>query len=94
MRNAASTFGTTTRGHLNKAAEQYERIVALLDPAITGKGGDHYKVFMGDLAKQKAHVKTVLEPVKEAFLQAADEMEKALAAEGIDVAATSAVEEG
>ena len=81
LRRAAPQFTEGAREHLDNAAEHYERIVDLLDPAITGKGGERYREFMGDLAKQRAHVDTVLKPVKAELAAAADEMEKALAAD-------------
>lgn len=80
LRDAAPRFRGAAREHLDNAAEHYERIVDLLDPAITGRGGDSYDTFMGDLERQNVHVRTVLEPVKERFVWAADQMDKAVAA--------------
>ena len=89
LRRIKSTLGTEAERHLEQSAEHYEYIADLLNPAITGEGGDHYKAICGDLDKQRAHAK-VLEQVKVALAAAADAMEQALAAEGIEVTATVA----
>jgi len=81
LRKTAPQFAEGAREHLGIAAEHYEQIVGLLDPAITGNSGEHYRGFMGDLGKQKAHVQTVLRPVREHLLRTAIEMEEAVAAE-------------
>jgi len=71
-------FPEPSRPHLQKAITHYERIAALLRPAITGEGGVAYKEFMGDLEKQKEHAETVLKPVKAQLLEAAAVLEQAL----------------
>ncbi|MFH0965049.1 MAG: M56 family metallopeptidase [Planctomycetota bacterium] len=87
LRKRKDTFAAEARPHVEAAAERYDRIAALLAPAVTGEGGAHYRDFIGDLEKQKAHAK-VLREVKTELAAAADDMEKALAAEGIKLAAT------
>ncbi|MBN1942579.1 MAG: M56 family metallopeptidase, partial [Phycisphaerae bacterium] len=89
LRKRADTFAEGARPHLEAAAKHYDRIVKLLSPAITGKGGENYDRFMGNPAKQKAHIEHVLKPVKAELAAAADEMEQALAAEGVKVERTS-----
>jgi hypothetical protein len=55
----------------------YDAIVSLLRPAIYDEG-DGYKSFIGDIEKQKAHAETVLLPVRNELIKAADKMEEAL----------------
>ena len=79
LRSQAESLPEGSCPHLEMAAAHYDRIVQLLHPALTGEGGETYEQFMGDLAKQQAHVENVLKPVKAALAAAADAMEKALA---------------
>ena len=78
LRKRKDTFAQAARPHLEAAAKHYDNIAQLLKPALTGEGGEHYREFIGDLKKQKAHAQ-VLEQVKAELSAAADEMEKALA---------------
>ncbi|MHC4202200.1 MAG: hypothetical protein ACYSU0_19590, partial [Planctomycetota bacterium] len=78
LRARAGTFPGPARPHVEAAAGRYERIVSLLRPATTPGGNEHYKTFIGDIDKQKAHAEGVLVPVKRELAAAADEMEKAL----------------
>lgn len=81
LRRIAKDFSPAGRLHLEAAAQHYDRIVALLKPALTGEGGESYAQFMGDLAKQKDHA-GVLRQVKAELARAADAMARTLAAEG------------
>ncbi len=83
LRKRKGAFKAEPRRHMQAAAGHYDRIVELLTPALTGKGGPRYRQFIGDAHKQKAHAK-VLQQVKAELAAAADEMEKALAAEGAE----------
>lgn len=78
LRGRAESFPPAARQHLVAAAGCYERVVALLQPAITGEGGESYWTFIGDLRKQQAHVTHVLRPVRAQLRHAADAMEQAL----------------
>ena len=75
-------LGINRGGQLAAVAQHYDTISALLTPAMTGKEGEHYRAFIGDLDKQKEHAGKVLRPVKDEMSKAADEMEEALAAMG------------
>ena len=88
MRKRKDTFDGKAQPHLDAAAAHYDAIVKLLEPAVTKDSPDHYRHFIGDLEKQKEHAK-VLEQVKAELAAAADEMEKALEAEGVTLAARS-----
>jgi len=87
LRKCKSAFSPQAQEHIETAAACYDRIVKLLAPSMTGQGGPHCRDFVGDPEKQKAHVETVLKPVKAELAAAAEAMEKALAAEGVDVPA-------
>ena len=80
LRRLVSDFPKRAGSHLETAAANYDRIVELLRPAITGKGGEPYKDLIGDPDKQNNHAINVLAPIKEELAQAADEIEKVLAA--------------
>jgi len=81
LRRIAKDFSPAGRSHLEAAAKHYDRIAALLRPALTGEGGESYAQFMGDLPKQKEHA-NALRQVKAELSEAADEMARTLAAEG------------
>jgi len=78
LRKISPDFPSAARPHLEATAQHYDRIGALLRPALTGEGGEKYGHFIGDLAKQKAHGQNVLRPVKAELAAVADDMEKAL----------------
>ncbi|MCE5240263.1 hypothetical protein LLH23_17505 [bacterium] len=80
LRRLAAGATSGAQGHLAAAAGCYERIAALLRPAVRGDGGEAYAAFIGDLGKQQAHVAEVLRPARTALAQAAEEMAAALAA--------------
>ena len=82
MRGRFSHCDALSRSHLESVAVCYDRIAELLTPAVTGQGGPHYKEFIGDLDKQKAHADNVLVPIKAELAVAADEIERALVAMG------------
>ena len=82
LRTRQATLPAGAQPHLARAAACYDHIQALLQPALTGQGGETYRQFIGDLAKQQAHVETVLKPVKAELAAAADAMEQALAQAG------------
>jgi len=84
LRKQTGAVAEQARPRLEAAAGHYDRIVALLRPAVTGQGGESYQQFINDLSKQKAHVENVLKPVKAELAAAADEMAAALAAEDAD----------
>lgn len=67
-------------GAFETIAGHYDKIVELIGPAIERDGSGHYKTFIGDLGKQKEHAQSVLRPVKDEMVKAADAMEKAAAA--------------
>jgi hypothetical protein len=80
LRRITGDFPVPARAHLEVAAARYDRIAALLKPALSGEGGESYAQFMGDLAKQRAHAETALKPIKTELLAAAAALEQALAA--------------
>ena len=82
LRSQAEKLAAGARPHLEATAAHYDRIVELLNPALTGEGGETYEQFMGDLEKQRAHVENVLRPVKAELAAAADGLVQALAAVG------------
>jgi hypothetical protein len=80
LREQLPSFPEAARQHVGNAASHYERIVQLLAPAISEKGPESYREFIGALEKQKVHADKVLRPIKGELLAAADGMRKALAA--------------
>jgi hypothetical protein len=88
LRRNAGQLAPDARPHMERAAAHYDRIVALLAPAMDWNGPGHYCHFIGDLDKQKAHA-DVLRQVKAELAAAADEMEAALAAEGVGAPAAA-----
>lgn len=68
------------RALLESAAARYDRIFALLQPALTGQGGPGYTEFIGDLERQQAHAEQVLVPVKAELAAAAEELEQTVVA--------------
>jgi len=88
LRKRKGSFAAQARLHVEAAATHYQKILGLLRPALTGEGGEQYEQIIDNAAKQKAHAK-VLQQVKAELAAAANEMEKALAAEGVDVAAST-----
>ncbi|MHC4716019.1 MAG: hypothetical protein ACYS5V_03555, partial [Planctomycetota bacterium] len=87
LRKRKEGLGTEAQPRIEAAAEHYDRIAELLKPASWG----FYRSILNDAAKQKAHAHAVLVPVKAELVAAADEMAKALEAEGVVVAAAAVV---
>ena len=81
LRARAEAFSPAARPHLAAAAGHYDRVRALLAPAFTGKGGDHYNQIVNDTKKQKEHAKVVAR-IKAEMAAASEEITQALAAEG------------
>ena len=79
LRRIAPILSSAGRAHLESAAKHYDRIAALLAPALTGEGGEKYEQFVGDLAKQRTHARAVLRPVRVELAAVADDLEQALA---------------
>jgi len=65
---------------IRKTAAHYNNMASLLSPAMTDRGEEHYRSFIGDAAKQAEHIDQVLEPIKDEMSRAADEMERAVSA--------------
>ncbi len=86
LRKCADRLSGAARPRVGQAAAHYDRIIVLLKPAVTGQGGESYRQFIGDAAKQKAHA-NVLREVKDELAAAADEMAAALAAESVSLTA-------
>jgi hypothetical protein len=82
LRTQAEAFGAG--GRLADAAGRYDRIVALLEPAVTGDGGGHYRDFIGDIDAQKRHA-GVLREVRAELAAVADDLEAALANTPADI---------
>jgi hypothetical protein len=79
LRRIAPDFAPSAAEHLEAAAAHYDRMMELLTPALTGRGGEHYRDFVGDLVEQRAHADRVLAVVKDELAAAADDIEGALA---------------
>jgi hypothetical protein len=60
LRQCAPGFPAAARPCLQAAAKHYDRVQALLRPALTGEGGETLAQFVGNLEKQKAHAAQVL----------------------------------
>ena len=80
LRQRAPSFPAAARPCLEATAKHYDRIQALLRPALTGEGGETLAQFVGDLEKQRAHAVQVLTPIRAELAAAAGSMEEALAA--------------
>ena len=80
LRQRAPAFPAAVRPCLEATARHYDRIQALLRPALAGQGGETFEQFVGNLAKQQAHAAQVLTPIREELAAAAGSMEEALAA--------------
>jgi hypothetical protein len=85
LRDRMDSFPPAARPHLEAAARQYDHVAQLLRPAVTTGDPGHYKIFIGDLDRQKAHASQVLRPIRDALAAAANEMAKTLAIEGVAV---------
>lgn len=77
LRRRLVTFPEAARPDIAAAADQYDFIWRSLAP-FAAPGG--YAATIGDQAKQKQHADKVLTPCKEAMAEAAEHIEKALAA--------------
>jgi hypothetical protein len=78
LRACNGSFPAASRTHLDAAAGCYERIAALLGPAMAAQGAEAYQGIIGDLTRQRAHVTQVLRPLRARLRRAADEMTEAL----------------
>jgi hypothetical protein len=81
LRRISPDFPAAGRAHLESAAGRYDRIASLLAPAMQETGPESYVTILGDMAKQRAHVATVLTPVRAEYAAIADDLERALKAE-------------
>jgi len=81
LRDMAARMPAACLPHLDAAAAHYDRILALMKPAVTGwKSKEHYKYFIDlDLERQKAHA-DVLRECKTELAAVAVAVENALAA--------------
>jgi hypothetical protein len=89
LRGRIAAFPEPARLHLQRVVQCYERIAGLLEPYSVWEQGKGYRAdegmptpLIGTPNRQKEHADTVLRPVRDALVVAADEMEKALAATG------------
>lgn len=80
LRRRAPSFPAVVRPCLEATAKHYDRIQALLRPALTGEGGESLEQFVGNLDKQKAHAEKVLVPLRKELAAAVESIEDALAA--------------
>ena len=78
LRADMPTLPSDCKAYLEKAAACYDRIVALLAPGATGRGGFTYDS-LSSLQAQRNYVTTVLNPVKTELDWAALHIERALA---------------
>ena len=80
LRQQLPSLPLGARDHMVSATSHYDRIVAMLTPAVTDGMEGSYREFIGQLDKQQAHAAGVLQPIKEHLVGAADEIEQVLAA--------------
>ncbi|MHC4984790.1 MAG: hypothetical protein ACYTFO_01410, partial [Planctomycetota bacterium] len=86
LRRRIGTFGVEARPHIEEAARRYDRIASLFRPSFEGYGARPYQEWInGDLEPQQRHARVVLVPVRTHLAAAADAMERAIAAEGVEV---------
>ena len=78
LRAMAKRLAPPAARALHAAAEQYDAIVALLAPALTGDAPDNYASIMGDASKQAHHADAVLKPIRDHLSRASDHMSSAL----------------
>lgn len=78
LSKTAARFLRSQGERYEPAARHYDRIVELLTPALTGREDERYAAFLGDMDKQRAHVASVLAPVRAELAAAADALEAAL----------------
>ncbi|GEM_PF-1657828 len=78
LRTDMPTFPSDCKPYLEKAAACYDRVVELLAPGATGRGGFTYNS-LSSLPAQRTYAATVLNPVKTELDWAALHLERALA---------------
>lgn len=78
LRALADKKDGRSAAHLRAAANHYDRIVALFEPALRHEGPESYRAITGDLQKQRAHAEKVLRPVRAELSAAGREMQTAL----------------
>jgi hypothetical protein len=67
------------KDYIESAATHYDRILALLTPALAEGTGVGYSDFIGRPDRQQAHASMVLQPIREHLVAAAGEFERAAA---------------
>ncbi len=80
LRRIVPDFPPAARSHLQSAAARYDRIAALLAPAIAETGSGSYVNILGDLSRQKAHTAKVLVPVRSEYSAIAEDLDLVLKA--------------
>lgn len=73
LRRISESLPENIQDDIFNISKCYDNIAILLKNSV-----DNYKEIIGDIDKQKEHAETVLHPVKNELIKAADEMEKAL----------------
>ncbi len=73
LRRHSENFSGELQSCIINVSESYDAIASLLKPAIQDQDNG-YKSFIGDIDKQKAHAETVLVPVKNELIKAAEKM--------------------
>lgn len=79
MRARVNAFDPAARPHIDDTARRYERVVELLEPALSGDPGDGYAGILGDTTKQRAHADAI-RAAREELSAAADAMQLVLTA--------------
>lgn len=79
LRQQADSLPPEAGEPLSSAAAHYEKIVSLLEPAITEGAGDGYAEFIGQLDKQRAHSDRVLQPARQHLAAIANDLEQVVA---------------
>ena len=78
LKGCSVRLDTDARFHLAAAASAYDIIVDLLAGSITREGPESFQTILGDMRLQQGYADSVLTPVREALVDAADHIEMAL----------------
>ncbi len=78
LRRELPDWPEQSQPHMESAARRYEAMTALLQPLMAMEEVQGYQVIVGDLDKQRAHARDVLEPVRNEMAEVAEDIQQAL----------------
>ena len=78
LRRELPDWPEESQPHLENAAQRYDRMAGLLQPLTTMEQGQGYHTIVGDLDRQRAHARDVLEPVMKEMAGAGEDIRRAL----------------